>query len=252
MKRIGQKRRRSILVGKRRDGTANTLYDKSLDSVRNSAENMLTVLGGRERVVEILTDSSHPKAQRLIERLTDKAYIGENFATSYSSVGMKLHDLVEIFSDVQQGKVFIQALNHANEVVMSLVRAASDQIELHEKCNGTGWVLNRDGDQTDNECRPCRGSGYILKSGARDAQDLYLTFLKWKQSGGGVMVDARRQQVVVQGGGMGMVAGALPGKAPEAHQIIKRADQLMISAPPAVTEEAPNQLPEDVLEAEPV
>lgn len=240
------------------EGTGSVPSDSRLALARNAAGNMLTLLGGTERVVELLADSTHPKAQKLIDRLRDSQYLGENFALSYSSVGLKAPDIVEIFGDVQQARTFISALSESGEVMMSLVRAAKDQLEEHDRCDGTGRKLDSKGKATDVVCSKCRGTGYLLKSGARDAQELYFELIKWKQGGGmNLNIDNRRQQVNVGGGG---VHGVLPGQAPEALSIVKRADQVRgdYNQPPQLPAaaqgpaDAPETMPEDVLEAEPV
>lgn len=197
---------------------------------------MYELLGGKQHILSILEDSTHPKARQLIDRLQSSAYQGENFSSAYSSVGMKAHEMVEIFSNVQQARVLIHAITQADDVMRSLIRAASDQLELHEKCGGTGKVVDRRTSQpTDEDCLKCRGTGYLLLSGERQAQELYFEMIQWRKAGGLVNIDARRQSVSFgvgagagNGGGAGMLGGTLPGQAPDVNQIIKRADTLAL------------------------
>lgn len=179
--------------------------------------------------MSVLADSGHPKAQTLLDRLNSSAHDGESFVSAYTSVGLKAVDVLEMFNDVQQARTFIQALTSAGDVVQSLVRAAKDDFTVHEKCDGSGYQIDRrTGEQTDMECLPCRGTGYILKPGARDAQQLYFELINWKKQGGLVQIDARRQQANVQVvGGAGVVVGAVGSGAPDVVQLIKRADQIL-------------------------
>lgn len=187
-------------------------------------------------MVSILSDSNHPKAQQLIDRLLSTAHQGETFANAYTSVGLKALDILDIFSNVQQARVFIHAMSEGDKVMSSLIRAAKDKVEVHDKCKGTGWVIDRKTGETTNEkCVKCSNTGYILIDGARDAQDLYFTLIRWKQQGGLINIDARKQQANFFGGsGPGtaaLVPGLVPGEAPEITSIIKRADQQLIQLP---------------------
>lgn len=234
--------------------------DSGTKTGRKAGENMLAALGGKASVISILSDSDHPKAQLLIDRLQSSVHDGERFAVSYSSVGLKAIDVLDIFSTVQQAKIFIQALSEGDEVMRSLIRAAKDQIEPHDRCDVSGWIVDRKtGAQV--ECKPCRGSGYVLVSGERDAQNLYFELLSWKKSGGMIQIDNRRQTVNMGGnGGNGLTGGYLPGQVPEVLSLIKKADKVLLppvaasSEPTTVSETtvSVSVMPEDVLEAEPV
>jgi hypothetical protein len=249
-------RYRYRIRGKNRKN-APTQLDTNLKAGPRAAANMLTALGGRETVVSILQESNHPKAQALIDRLSSMSYIGENFATSYSAVGLKAIDIVEIFANVQQARVFINAYMESDSVMRSLVRSAQDQPVVHERCEGTGKVIDRKtGQPTGKNCVKCGGTGYILESGSRESQQLFFELLQWRKQGGALVnIDARKQQANFFGNGVG---GALPGQAPTAAGIIKRADQLMLPPPSFSQELGSNQLnsnqldrmPEDYVDAE--
>lgn len=228
--------------------------DASLRKGREIGNNLLDALGGRERFLTVLEDSTHPKAQALIDRLRSTAYIGENFVTSYTSVGIKATDIVQILGDVQQARVFIGALMAGDEVMQAVIRAAKDQIDPHVKCRSTGWVLDKDKNPTGEKCFECQGSGFILKSGARDAQDLYFQLLNWKKQGGMVNIinDSRRQNLNF-GNQIGQLSGTLPGQAPDVQSLIRRADQLVLPSAterPEMTAPEMPMMPEDAVEAE--
>lgn len=226
--------------------------DTSISGGRAAAANMLDALGGKESVIAILADSAHPKAQKLLDRLQSTVHAGENFATSYTSVGLKAIDVLEIFGDVQQARVMIQALQQGDQVMRSLIRAANDQIVVHDKCEGTGKILDSKKQETDESCKKCMGSGYILLPGSRESQQLYFELVSWKKSGGMINIDARKQQVAVLNAGQGTVVGAVGGGAPDIVQIIKRADQVQLALPAHESSKDTDQMPEDVIEAEQV
>ena len=214
---------------------------------------MLEALGGKDEVVNILADSSHPKARALMDRMLDSQYKNESFASTYTSVGLKAVDVLEIFSDVQQAKIFVQAMRSGDEVMLSLIRAAKDQIVLHERCGGTGKQLDRKTKEpTDMDCIACQGSGYTLKEGSLNAQELYFTLLNWKKQGGLINIDARKQVNNLNAyGNIGTTYGALPGGAPSVTHILKRADQMMLNPAPSeastVGSYAASEMPEDAI-----
>lgn len=216
-------------------------------------ENLLSIMGGEESARTLLSDSTHPKARALLDRLTDGLHAGESFATQLVAVGMKATDVLDIVSDVQMSRELARAIGHAGDVIGSLVRAAKDEIVDHDHCNGTGWILDKEGNETERECKRCQGTGKILVGGSLQSQELYFELIQWKKSGGLVNIDARRQSV-------GKVdiftaGGADPGEPVDPNQIIRRADQVVI--PPSRQITAPSLIPDiltmdEVLEPESV
>jgi hypothetical protein len=218
---------------------ASTLTTSTTYAQNKAGANLFEVLGGREHILSILEDSSHPKADKLADRLRSSVHQNERFSTAYGSVGLKAHEIVEIFSDVQQARVLINAISQADDVMRSLIRAAADQLESHGKCEGTGRLIDRTTHQPvepEQECRQCHGTGYLLIAGDKSSQELYFEMIKWRKSGAMINLDNRRQTVNFPGGPQPPGGfGFLPGAAPEVMQIVRRAETL--SLPPGSDED---------------
>lgn len=213
--------------GRNNDDTNSTV-------ARRAGQNLMEAVGGKEQLVHLLTDSHHPKAAALIDRLNDTKYAGESFPTSYTSVGLKAVDIVQMLGEVQQARTFIRALMQGDEVMQSLIRKAKDKLEPHDKCDSTGKKLDRKtGDETTEDCGGCHGTGYILVDGDLQSQQLYFELISWKKQGGMINIfqDARRQSVHFDM----PQAMALPGHAPNVQQIIQRADNLMLNPQQQIT-----------------
>lgn len=231
--------------------------DNSKVVVRRAGENLMEAVGGREALMAVLEDSTHPKAAALAERLMDSQYASESFATSYTAVGLKAIDVLEILGDVQKARVFINALLEGDHVMRSLIRRAKDKLETHTKCKGKGYIEDKGGKR--EPCVDCSETGYQVKPGDHAAQQLYFELVEWKKQGGMVQIgiDARRQTQnnTNNGGVMQVVAGTLPGAAPDVLNIVKRADQVLSlpnqpALPAADQEISIDTTADEVMEAE--
>lgn len=188
---------------------------------RPAADNLLAAIGGKPAALTILDDSAHPKAALLADRLRSPAHLKESFATSYVAVGLKAVDIVEIFRDVTQAKALIGAIASTDTIFQSVIRQAGDWFEPHDKCEGSGWVLDGKGQSTGKECFKCQGTGQILRSGSLDAQNLFFELTQMKKSGALVNIDARRSTQTLTVYGAPSV-----GAAPNPVVVLQRADQV--------------------------
>lgn len=191
---------------------------------------LLEALGGEEAVIDALSVLDDSKAIALVEQINDRN--GERakmtFYERLAASGLRQESFLKLYNEGRKLRALARIGADMDEVLLGVAERAKDKLVRCGACAATGWTLDEDGAPTAIPCFPCHGTSWVLKNAEPESVELYLKLLKLHADGPAFVLD-QSKQIDARSLAINSNVGGLPAGAPDIHQIIKRADQQVIT-----------------------
>lgn len=206
--------------------------DLSADAI----ETFVTVLGGREKLVEALSVATDVReVNEIATLLLDPRYDGLDLRRLCALANLTVADLFSAYKKAVIVKAHVEAIDLVAKKLLPVVedvmqRAAPFEVACYA-CGGTGLLVDEQKpDDPPGICDQCRGHGKLLQLPDLDRQKLALELGQLVQRSGGVNV--LQQNVTVP-------PAEKSSSAPGALEALQQVVSDLLSRPPTIPEVAP-------------